>query len=257
VVFGVRPVEEICRARPREVAVVYVADGHKPGEIDRAIGAAKDRGVAVEFRPRALVAELAGKGSTHQGIVAVVGEYPYATIEAMLAAAAEAGQPPLLMLLDGVTDPHNLGAVARTLEVLGGHGVIIPQRGAAPVTGAAVKASAGATERVRIARVGHLLGVVDHLREQGIRVLAASAGQGERLDQADLTGPTAFVLGSEGRGSREAVARRCDGLIQIPQRGQVDSLNVSVAGALLLYEATRQRQHAGHADPNSARLPRP
>ena len=253
VVFGVRPVEEICRARPREVAVVYVADGHKPGEIDKTVQVARDRGVSVEFRPRALVAEVAGKGATHQGIVAVVGEYPYATVEAILAAASVAHEPPLLMLLDGVTDPHNLGAVVRTLEVLGGHGVIIPERGAAPVTGAAVKASAGATERVRIGRVSHLLGSIDHLREQGVRVLGTAAdtdrgpgrqGETQRLDQADLTGPTAFVLGSEGKGTREAVARRCDGLIQIPQRGQVDSLNVSVAGALLLYEATRQRRHA-------------
>jgi 23S rRNA (guanosine2251-2'-O)-methyltransferase len=245
VVFGVRPVDEICRVRPREVAVVYVAEGHKPGEIDRTVQVARDRGIAVETRPRALVAELAGKGATHQGIVAVVGEYPYATLESMLAAAAVAHEPPLLMLLDGVTDPHNLGAVVRTVEVLGGHGVIIPERGAAPVTGAAVKASAGATERVRIARTAHLLGLIDHLREHGVQVLGAAAGQGVPLDQADLTGPTAFVLGSEGRGTREAVARRCDGLIQIPQRGHVDSLNVSVAGALLLYEAARQRPRGG------------
>jgi 23S rRNA (guanosine2251-2'-O)-methyltransferase len=257
VVFGVRPVEEICRVRPREVAVVYVAEGHKAGEIDRAVQVARDRGIAVELRPRALIAELAGKASTHQGIVAVVGEYPYATLEAMLAAASVAHEPPLLMLLDGVTDPHNLGAVVRTVEVLGGHGVIIPERNAAPVTGAAVKASAGATERVRIARVGNLLGVVDHLREHGLMVLGAAAGKGDPLPRVDLTGPTAFVLGSEGRGTREAVARRCDGLVQIPQRGLVDSLNVSVAGALLLYEAMRQRQPAPHRRGDSARLPRP
>jgi 23S rRNA (guanosine2251-2'-O)-methyltransferase len=257
VVFGVRPVEEICRARPRDVSVVYVADGHKPGEIDRAIGAAKDRGIAVEFRPRALVAELSGKGSLHQGIVAVVGEYRYATVADLLSAAASANTAPLIMILDGVTDPHNLGAVIRTVEVLGAHGVIIPERGAAPVTPAAVKASAGATERVKVARVQRLMSAIDYLREQGVRVLGTAAEGGERLDQVDLRGPTALVLGSEGRGSREAVVRRCDGLLHIPQRGEVASLNVSVAGALMLYEATRQRQHAAHADHNSARLPRP
>ena len=222
--------------------MVYVAEGHKPGEIDRAVKVARDRAVAVELRPRALVAGLAGRGATHQGIVAVVGEYSYSSVADMLAAAAAERQPPLLMLLDGVTDPHNLGAVVRTAEVLGGHGVIIPERGAAPVTGAVVKASAGATERVRIARTAHLLGAIDHLREQGVKVLGAAAGQGTPLDEAVLHGPVAFVLGSEGQGTREAVARRCDGLVQIPQRGQVDSLNVSVAGALLLYEATRQRR---------------
>jgi 23S rRNA (guanosine2251-2'-O)-methyltransferase len=242
VVFGVRPVEEICRARPREVAVVYVAEGHRPGEIDRAVAAAKDRAITVELRPRAFVAELAGRTSTHQGIVAIVGAFHYATVDAMLEKAAAAGEPPLIMLLDGVTDPHNLGAVIRSAEVLGGHGVIIPERGAAPVTGAAVKASAGATERMPVARVGHLLGVVDFLRGKGISVYATAAGEGQALDAATLSGPVAFVLGSEGRGAREAVLRRCDGVVQIPQKGAVASLNVSVAGALLLYEAMRQRR---------------
>jgi 23S rRNA (guanosine2251-2'-O)-methyltransferase len=235
-------VEEVCRARPREVAVVYLAEGHRPGEIDRVVKLARDRAIAVEQRPRALVAEVAGRGATHQGIVAVVGEYRYARLETMLAAAAAANTPALLLLLDGVTDPHNLGAVVRSAEVLGAHGVIIPERGAAPVTGAVVKASAGATERLPIARVSHLLGAIDHLREEHrMRVLGAAVGKGEPLTDTDLSGPLAFVLGSEGRGTREAVARRCDGLVQIPQRGQVASLNVSVAGALLLYEAMRQR----------------
>ena len=241
VVFGVRPVEEVCRARPREVAVVYVAEGHRGGEIDRAMAAARDRGIAVEVRPRALIADLAGRASTHQGIAAVVGGYRYASVEEMLDRAASAGEPPLSVLLDGVTDPHNLGAVVRSAEVLGGHGVIIPERGAAPVSGAAVKASAGATERVLIAQTHRLLATIDDLRGRGLRVLGAAADKGDPLPTVDLTGPVAFVLGSEGRGTREAVARRCDGLVQIPQRGQVASLNVSVAGAILLYEAMRQR----------------
>jgi 23S rRNA (guanosine2251-2'-O)-methyltransferase len=241
VVFGVRPVEELCRARPRDVAVVYVADGHRAGEIDRAIAAARDRAIRVEVRPRAVVADLAGRGATHQGIVALVGGYRYAVVEDMLKAAEGADEAPLLMLLDGVTDPQNLGAIIRSAEVLGAHGVLIPERGAAPVTGAAVKASAGATERMRVARVSHLLTEIDDLREQGIRVLGTAAARGEPLASVDLTVPVAFVLGSEGRGTREAVARRCDGLVQIPQRGQVASLNVSVAAAILLYEASRQR----------------
>jgi 23S rRNA (guanosine2251-2'-O)-methyltransferase len=245
VVFGVRPVEEVCRARPREVAVVYVAEGHRPGEIDRAVTAAKDRGIAVEMRPRALVANLAGRDAAHQGIVAIVGGYRYAGVGDLLAAAAASGAPALLVLLDGVTDPHNLGAVVRSAEVLGAHGVVIPERGAAPVTGAVVKASAGATERLPVARVSNLLATIDALRERGVSVLGAAAERGQLLHEADLRGPVAFVLGSEGRGTREAVARRCDGLVRIPQRGAVASLNVSVAGALLLYETMRQRA-AGH-----------
>jgi 23S rRNA (guanosine2251-2'-O)-methyltransferase len=237
-VFGVRPVEELCRARPRSVAVVYVAEGHRSKEVDRAIAVAKDRGIAVEMRPRALIAELAGAGA-HQGIAAIAGEYHYAEVGEILIEAEK--QVPLLLLLDGITDPQNFGALVRTAEVLGAHGVIVPDTHAAPVTGAVVKASAGATERMRIARVGNLLRTLDALRERGIRVWGAAADRGEPLALANLRDPAAIVVGGEGRGMREAVARRCDSLVQIPQRGQVASLNASVAGAILLYEAMRQR----------------
>jgi 23S rRNA (guanosine2251-2'-O)-methyltransferase len=241
VVFGVRPVEELLRARPRAIAVIYVAEGHRPGELDRVIAMAKDRAVTVEVRPRALVADLAGRGATHQGVVAVVGGYRYAEVAEILAAVDAASEPALLLLLDQVTDPHNLGALVRTAEVLGAHGVVVPDKASAPVTATVVKASAGATERMRIARVGNLLRTMDALRERGVRVLGAAAERGEPLASVDLRGPVAWVLGAEGKGMREAVARRCDGLVQIPQRGQVSSLNVSVAGAILLYETRRQR----------------
>jgi len=242
IVYGIRPVEELCRARPRDVSVVYVADGHRSPEMDRLIAAARDRAVAVELRPRRDVAELAG-AAAHQGVVAVAGPYAYAELAEILA-AGDAGareDPPLLLLLDGVTDPHNLGALVRSAEVLGATGVVIPDRRAAPVTGAVVKASAGATERVRIARVGNILRTIDALGERGIRVLGATAEEGEPASAVDLRGPVALVAGAEGRGLREAVARRCAGLIAIPQRGAIASLNASVAGAILLYEARRQR----------------
>jgi 23S rRNA (guanosine2251-2'-O)-methyltransferase len=206
--------------------------------VDQAVAVARDRAIAVVVRPRAVVAGLAGQGA-HQGIVAVAGEYRYAEVGEILAAAGS--EPPLLLLLDGITDPQNFGALVRSAEVLGAQGVIIPDAHAAPVTGAVVKASAGASERMRIARVSNLLKTIDGLRAQGVRVLGAAADRGEPLPAADLRGPTAFVVGAEGRGMREAVARRCDGLLRIPQRGQVASLNASVAGALLLYEAARQR----------------
>ncbi len=237
VVFGVRPVEELVRARPRQIAVVYVADGvHRSPELHAVIAAAKDRGVAVEFRPRALVHELAA-GGAHQGILALAGEYRYAEVKEIL----DASESPLVLLLDGITDPQNLGALVRSTEVLGGHGVIIPERQAAPVTGSAVKASAGATERMRIARVPNLLKAIDALREAGLTVWGAAAEGGALLADANLRGPTALVIGAEGRGMREAVSRRCDGFLQIPQRGKVASLNASAAGAILLYEAMRQR----------------
>ena len=240
IVFGVRPVEELCRARPREVSVVYLAEGTRSPETERVVQVAKERGVSVEIRPRRLIAELA-KDGVHQGLVAITGRFRYASLEDLLNAARLADEAPLLVLLDGITDPHNLGAIVRSAEVLGAHGVVIPSRNSASVTPGAVKASAGATERVPIAEVGNLLKSIDTLREAGVRVLGAGAGEGERLAAVDLTVATALVVGAEGRGMREAVARRCDALFQIPQRGVVSSLNASVAAAVALYEAARQR----------------
>lgn len=248
VVYGVRPVEEICRARPRDVAVVYVAEGARSPELARAIAAAKDRAVSVEIRPRAVVAALAGGAGAHQGVVAIVGAFRYATADEILARAEAAAEAALVVVLDGVTDPQNLGAVIRSAEVLGAHGVIVPERGAAPVATGAVKAAAGATERVLVARAAALLETIDRLRARGVRVWGAAAGRGDAASAVDLRPPTAFVLGSESRGLREAVARRCDGLVTIPQRGLVGSLNVSAAGAILLYEAARQR--GGRAGPS-------
>jgi len=241
VVFGVRPIEELCRARPREVVIVYVADGYRSKEIEAAVAVAKDRGITVEFRPRALVADLAASPH-HQGMAAVAGEFQYARVDEMLAGAAAANEPALLLILDCITDPQNFGALVRSAEVLGSHGVIVPDKHAAPVTGSVVKASAGASERMRIARVHNLLGCMDKLREQGVAVWGGAAEGAMKLDRADLRGPVALVIGGEGRGLRTAVARRCSSLVQIPQRGLVASLNASVAGAILLYEAVRQRE---------------
>ncbi|HEX7506050.1 MAG TPA: 23S rRNA (guanosine(2251)-2'-O)-methyltransferase RlmB [Polyangia bacterium] len=240
VVFGVRPIEELCRARPREVVIVYVADGYRSKEIETAVAVAKDRGITVEFRPRALVADLAASPN-HQGMAAIAGEFHYARIDEMLAAATAANEPALLLILDCITDPQNFGALVRSAEVLGAHGVIVPDKHAAPVTGGVVKASAGASERMRIARVHNLLGTIDWLREQGVGVWGGAAEGAIQLDHADLKGPVALIVGGEGRGLRTAVARRCSSLVQIPQRGHVASLNASVAGAILLYEAMRQR----------------
>jgi 23S rRNA (guanosine2251-2'-O)-methyltransferase len=245
VVFGIRPVDELCRARPRDVSVVYIADGYRSAEIDRLLEVARDRAIHIEFRPRQLVADLAGRDAVHQGVVAIAGEYPYAELAEVLASGAPElpdGAPLLLLLLDNITDPHNLGALVRSAEVLGAHGVIIPNHGAAPVTPVAVKSSAGATERMKISRVGNILRTIDSLRERGVRVLGADSDKGDPLDQVDLRVPIALVIGAEGKGMREAVARRCDALFHIPQIGAVASLNASVAGAIALYEAARQRQ---------------
>lgn len=242
VVFGVHPVEELLRARPRDVAVLYLAEGTRSPDIERVVRLARDRAVATEIRPRRVVAALAG-APAHQGLVAITGAYHYAAVDQILGAAAALGEPALLLLLDGITDPHNFGALVRSAEVLGAHGVVISSRHAAPVTGTVVKASAGATERMRIAQVANLLRTIDVLRGEKLFVWgAAAASDAPAVDSIDLRGPVALVIGAEGQGMREAVARRCDGLFHIPQRGEVASLNASVAGAIALYEAARQRR---------------
>ena len=247
IVFGVHPIEELLRVRPRDISVLYVADGTRSPDIDRVVRLAKDRAVPTEYRPRALVADLAA-APAHQGLVAVTGAYRYATLDEVFAAiaiGAAAAEPALVLVLDGITDPHNFGALVRSGEVLGAHGVVIARRAAAPVTGTVVKASAGVTERMRIADVPNLLKAIDTLRERGLRVLGAAVGdKSPALDTVDLRGPVALVVGAEGQGMREAVARRCDGLFHIPQSGVIGSLNASVAGAIALYEVARQRRDA-------------
>jgi 23S rRNA (guanosine2251-2'-O)-methyltransferase len=229
VVYGVRPVIEALRSRRR--AVHEVLDSTDNREVERLAAAA---GVKVRRVPRSMVARLAG-GGAHQGVAARVGPYPYAALEEVIG-----GESPLVAVLDGVTDPRNLGAVLRAADGAAASGVVVPKDRAAGVTPAAVKASAGASEHVRLARVTNLRRAVDRMKEVGLWVYAAEPG-GENYAEVDLSGPVALVLGSEGRGVRRLVREGCDGVLSIPMLGAVGSLNVSVAAAILLYEARRQR----------------
>ena len=227
IVYGIRPVVEALRSRRRRVVEVLDATGN--AEIRAAAG-----GVAVKKVSRDRVDELA-RGGVHQGVVARVEAYPYSGLEEILAVPE-----PLILVLDGVTDPRNLGAVLRVADGVGASGVVIPKDKAVGVTAAAVKASAGASEHVRVARVTNLKRAVDKMREANVWVYAAEAG-GTDYTELDLVGRTALVLGSEGRGVRRLVREACDGNVSIPMLGAVSSLNVSVAAAVLAYEARRQR----------------
>ena len=227
IVYGVRPVVEALRSRRRRVVEVLDATGN--AEIRAAAG-----GVAVKKVSRDRVDELA-RGGVHQGVVARVEAYPYSGLEEILAVPE-----PLILVLDGVTDPRNLGAVLRVADGVGASGVVIPKDKAVGVTAAAVKASAGASEHVRVARVTNLKRAVDKMKEANVWVYAAEAG-GTDYTELDLVGRTALVLGSEGRGVRRLVREACDGNVSIPMLGAVSSLNVSVAAAVLAYEARRQR----------------
>ena len=228
-IYGVRPVIEALRGGRRKVLEVLDATGNA-----QVAQAAKAAGVPVQNVSRQRVAELAA-GGVHQGVVARVGPYPYVELEDLLSTPV-----PLVVVLDGVTDPHNLGAVLRVADAAGASGVVIPKDRAAGVTAAAVKASAGASEHVPVARVTNLTRAVDQMQRAGLWVYAAEVG-GTEYGDLDLTGPVGLVLGSEGRGVRRLVREGCDGAISIPMLGAVGSLNVSVAAALLLYEARRQR----------------
>ena len=230
-IYGLRPVVEALRSKRREVREVLDSVGDKEVASEAAA-----RGVTVRRVPRDRVEELA-RGGVHQGVVARVGPYPYSGLEEILAAP-----DPLVVVLDGVTDPRNLGAVLRAADGAGVSGVVVPKDRAAGVTPVAVKASAGASEHVPVARETNLRRALEKMKESGLWAYAAEGGPASSAyTNLDFSGPVAFVLGSEGRGVRRLVREGCDGAVSIPMRGAVSSLNVSVAAAVLLFEARRQR----------------
>lgn len=244
VVYGLNPVRELLRAGGEGVAELWFAEGaERPrafAELERLAGGV---GAKVRAAPRARLDRLAGAAG-HQGVVAVVSDYRYAEIEDLLEGARRRSEPALLVLLDGVEDPQNLGAIVRSAHALGAHGVVVPKDRSASVTPAAAKASAGAVEHCPVARVTNLARTLEELKEKGVWSVAA-VPDGERdLGDVDLTGPTALVVGGEGAGVRDLVRRTCDYTARIPMGGELSSLNASVAAAIALYEAGRQRRES-------------
>lgn len=240
--YGVNPVLEALRARPDQLERLLVAEGHlSASAAAEVLSRARDAGVKVERVPREKLNGLSG-GGVHQGVVARVRTFEYATLEDILASAAASGRPPLVVVLDGIQDPHNLGAIIRSAHALGAHGVVIAQDRAAQVTGAVAKASAGAVEHCAVARVTNVRRALEDLKEAGLWVAAADPEGTVDLPQAPLDGPVAVVVGAEGPGVRQGVLEACDHRVRIPMMGKVASLNASVSAALLLYEVLRQRQ---------------
>ena len=201
---------------------------------------ARKGGAKVRAAPRPKLDRLAAT-DRHQGVVAVVADFRYADVADLLAAAKASGRPPLLVVLDGVEDPHNLGAIIRSALALGAHGVVIPKDRAVGVTPAVAKASAGAVERCPVARVTNVAQAVEALKEEGVWSVALAADGDRPLREIDLKGPIALVLGSEGEGLRPLVRRTCDLAARIPMMGELDSLSVSASASVALYEAARQR----------------
>jgi 23S rRNA (guanosine2251-2'-O)-methyltransferase len=242
IVYGLNPVLEALRAgRVQRLRVGDRADRR----VEQALSLARQKNVPIE-RVDAATLERASRGGEHQGILADVEALRDYSVEQLVAAAAP--DAPLIVVLDGIEDPQNVGAILRTANAAGVHGVIRQQRHSAALDGAAAKAAAGAVSHVRIATVVNIARAIEELKEAGVWTIGLAGDVGDRYDQVDLTLPTAVVFGAEGSGLRRLVRERCDRLVSIPMRGAVESLNVSVAAGVTLFEAVRQRQAGGHAD---------
>lgn len=242
ILYGRQPVRETLRARRRQAFKLLLARGIKPtGIVKQVLNLAERANVPIQNVERRELDKLGGEVN-HQGLAAEVSGYPYTDLGALVDAARQTKAPPFLLLLDHVQDPQNLGSLLRTAEAAGIHGVVIPDRRAAGVTPAAVRASAGAAEHVQVAQVTNLVRAMGQLKAEGIWLAGLEATPEAQLyTLSDLSGPLGLVVGSEGQGLARLVRETCDFLIELPMDGQVESLNASVAGAIALYEARRQR----------------
>lgn len=239
VIEGRNAVTEALRAGVN-IDKIYIAKGETDAALGHIASAAREKGIVVVDADRR---KLDGMSRTHahQGVIALAAVREYVPVEDILAAAREKGENPLLVVCDELSDPHNLGAVIRTADAAGAHGVIIPKRRSAGLTAIVGKTSAGAVAHVPVARVPNLTACLKELKEAGVWVFGADMDGSTPLYQADFKGPAAIVIGSEGTGMSRLVAETCDFTVSIPMRGRINSLNASAAAAVLLYEAVRQR----------------
>ena len=233
---GRNPIREALRSGA-PVEKLIVAEGDLSGAARDIISLAREKGVVVQRVDRSRLDFIY---PAHQGMIAYVAQAEYHTVDEMLALAREKGEDPFLVILDGVTDPHNLGAIIRSAECAGAHGVIIPERRASGLTPTAAKAAAGAMAYMMVARVPNINRTIDELKQRGVWICAAAL-EGEDAFRADLTGPMALVIGSEGDGVSRLTLEKCDRRITLPMKGHIDSLNASVAAGILLYEVMRAR----------------
>ncbi len=240
IIFGVNPVFEALRGGRRSVEKIAVADGVKIARFEDLMRQARAANVPVTRMPSAALDRAAGTRS-HQGVVAWVGAARYATLDDVIARMAER---PLVVLLDGVEDPHNLGAVVRTAECAGAAGIVIPERGAVGLIRRRLVRPAGAIEHIPVARVTNLVSAMETLKKEGAWVAGLEADGTTRYTDYDYSGPTALVFGGEGHGLRRLVRERCDVLLNIPLFGAVTSLNVSVSVGVVLFEARRKMSRA-------------
>lgn len=241
VIVGRNAVLELLKSG-RSIDKLLVKEGELEGSAKLIVAEAAARGIPVVHTERAGLDRICG-GLNHQGVIAYAAAKEYVSIDDILATASERGEPPFVLVLDGIEDPYNLGAIIRTAECAGVHGVIIPKRRSATLSAAVEKTSAGALEYMAIARVPNLTAAVEELKEKGLWVYAAEAG-GQPLHSTSMTGPVAVVMGGEGTGVSQLLRSKCDFTVSVPLCGRINSLNVSAAAAVVLYEVRNQRDDA-------------
>ncbi|MDQ7094088.1 23S rRNA (guanosine(2251)-2'-O)-methyltransferase RlmB [Desulfosporosinus sp. PR] len=241
IIYGKNPVLELLKSGKPVNKILLLADGANVRN-QEILSLLQKRNIPYQFVDRQALDRLAQR-ERHQGMLAYVAAREYAEVEDILALAEKRQEAPFILVLDEIEDPHNLGALLRTVDAVGAHGVIIPKRRSVSLTGTVAKTSAGAVEHVLVARVSNLVQTIKELKKKGCWVSGAEAG-GSDAFTADLTGPRVIVIGSEGKGISRLLRENCDELVSLPMRGKVTSLNASVAGSLMLYEVFRQRAYA-------------
>jgi 23S rRNA (guanosine2251-2'-O)-methyltransferase len=245
-IVGKNPVLEALRSG-RSMNKIWIAEGSLRGTMTQVMSMAKEIKVQVQLVPKKKIDQVA-EGQAHQGVIAFVAAYEYAEVEDIIQAAKEKDEPPFILILDEIEDPHNLGSILRTADVVGAHGVIIPKRRAVGLTSTVAKSSAGAMEYVPVARVTNVVRTMEELKEQGIWMVGTDATGEQDFRQGRYDMPIGLVIGSEGKGMSRLVKETCDFTVRLPMAGQVTSLNASVAGALLMFEVYRQRHPIQHGE---------
>ena len=218
---------------------LFVLDGCQDGPVKSIVREAKKQDTIITYAPKGRMDQMSSTGH-HQGVIAFAAAYEYAEVEDLLKAAEEKGEPPFFFLLDGIEDPHNLGAIIRTANLAGAHGVIIPKRRASGLTATVARTSAGALNYTPVAKVTNMAATIEELKKRGMWFVCADMG-GEVMYRLNLTGPIGLVIGNEGEGVSRLVKEKCDMTASIPMKGDIDSLNASVAAGVLAYEIVRQR----------------
>lgn len=237
-VAGRNPVLELLKSE-KQIDKLYVLKGELKGSITKIIGIAKDRKIVVQQVDKKKLDSMA-QGNAHQGVVALVTGFVYSSVDEILSKAKARGEKPFVVVLDGVEDTHNLGAIIRTAECAGVHGVIIPKRRSAMVNQTVYKSSAGAVEYMKIAQVNNIVQTMDELKAKGLWLYGADAEAEKSYSDTEMTGSIGIVIGGEGKGLSRLVKDKCDVLVSIPMKGEISSLNASNAASILIYEAVRQ-----------------